>query len=157
MGAATLYPEPPLEVPVASEFSVDELKLAFAYHVVQLIVGADQVVSQAEAVYVTCHFPAEILRSSGYVDDDGLLTPRFSAARDAALADLPDLLDMAAKRALVSMFVGAAVVDDQLDHGESQIFVAAASLLGLSTDELDAHLDTLDDSVGSFDLPDPEA
>lgn len=138
-------------------FSTEELKLAFAYHVVQLIMGADQVVTEAENVYVKCHFPEDMLASSGFVDADGLLTPRFGEARDEALASLPDQLDQKTKLELVSMFVGAAVVDEQLDHGESQIFVAAASLLGVSTDELDAHLDSMDETVGSLDLPEPEA
>lgn len=137
-------------------FSQTELELALTYHVVQLIIDADQEITESEKVFVQAYFDAERMAEFGFLDEEGEPTPRLTEARDEALGRLPRLLSTVRKLELVTTFLGAAVVDDDLARAESKIVVAAAQLLGLSTDQLDAHLDSLDRTVASIELPEPE-
>lgn len=137
-------------------FSHKELELAFAYHVVQLIVGADAKITSEETVYLSAHFPADILASSGFTTANGSLTERFAMARDEALDVLPRVLGRKQKLDLVTMFLGAAVVDDDLQRNESAIVVASSQLLGIPNSEMLEHLDSLEGTVAQVELPEPE-
>jgi hypothetical protein len=141
---------------VEPHFTLEELRVAFAWHVVGLIVGADAKVDASESIFVGAHFPQGLLERHGFVDGHGRPTARYADARVEALTRLPAELDMPAKLDLVTTFVGAAVVDEDLERGESRLVIAAARLLGIADAELDAHLDSMHGTVAAIDLPEPD-
>lgn len=138
-----------------SSFALDQLKLAFAWHVAQRIVGADGDVQSTESGWLASNFPTSTLASSGFVDGSGAPTDVFEQALDEALRVLPTELTLAARLQLLETFLDASLADDELHHTEGGVLLEAAAMLGVTPQQLDAHLDTLDE-VGSVDLDDPE-
>lgn len=116
------------------DFSLDELKLAFSYHIVNQILGADGRVDPVEARFLARTFPALLLERSGFVAADGSFTDRWQEALGEALLTLPTL-SSAERVAIVDMFFRAAVVDDQFELTEASVMHRAARLLGLKEDE----------------------
>jgi uncharacterized tellurite resistance protein B-like protein len=138
-----------------SNFERGQLESVFAYHVVQSLVGADNLLTDSEVAFLQATYPLDQMVSDGFALETGELTDSFSAARSEALRWLPELLDLPQKLALVSTFMDACLVDGHLDRSESSMLVQASGLLGITPDEFDAHLDTMS-SVGSIELPEPE-
>lgn len=134
-------------------FPVDQLKLAFAYHIVRQIVGADGEFGAAEQRWIARAFPPTTLETSGFLDRN-LLTMAFERALETALVELPQRLTLEEKLDLLETFLDASLADEQLHHTEGSLIVKAAELLGVPPDALDKHLDTLD-SVGSVELDSP--
>lgn len=137
-------------------FALDQLKLAFAYSIVEEIVDADEKVDEAERRYLAETFPATSLESCGFLDGDGSLNDDYRAAVAQSLETLANDLDLQEKFKLIDIFMGASLADGEFHHEEGNVMVWASRLLGISSDQLDKHLDTFDD-VGSVDLPTAEA
>ncbi|MFT4625537.1 MAG: putative tellurite resistance protein B-like protein [Myxococcota bacterium] len=133
----------------------DELELAFAYHMVQRLIGADDNVHRAEIQFLEDRFPTSALHSAGFVTADGTYTDRWRAALDLALAELTTRLDENRKVRLIRTLLGASLADADFDAAEGSVLLQAATLLGLEGAALDAALN--DDDVGDVDLPEPEA
>ncbi|MEQ1507912.1 MAG: TerB family tellurite resistance protein [Myxococcota bacterium] len=119
-------------------FSPEELELAFTYHLVNQIVGADGVVAPAEARFVSRTFPPSLLASSGFVGSNGLFTPRWTEALGEALLVLPER-SVEARVAIVETLFRAALADDEFLRAEASTIHRAARLLGLE-DEAYAEL-----------------
>ena len=136
-------------------YTDDQLELAFAYHMVQRLIGADDSVHQAEIRFMEDRFPSSALRDAGFVDEGGTWTARWRSALELALAELGSRLDEDRKVALVQTLLGASLADRDFDSAEGGVVLQAASLLGLGGDALDRALGH--DDVGTIDLPEPEA
>ncbi len=137
-------------------FALDQLKLAFAYSIVEEIVDADEKVHDAERRFLAEKFPATSLESCGFLDDKGELNDDYRAAVAESLERLGNELDLQEKFALIDIFMGASLADGEFHHEEGNVMVWASRLLAITSDQLDAHLDTNDD-VGSLDLPTAES
>jgi len=136
-------------------YDLEQLKLAFAYSIVEEIVGADEKVDEAERRYLAEVFPSITLESCGFLDDQGELNDDYRAAVAASLEVLANALPLAKKFELIDMFMGASLADGEFHHEEGNVMVWASRLLGISSSELDQHLESLAD-VGSVDLDEPE-
>ena len=136
-------------------FAIDQLKLAFAYSIVEEIVDAGEEVDDAERKYLAETFPATSLASCGFLDENGKLNDDYRAAVEESLETLSGALALDDKFALVDIFMGASLADGEFHHEEGNVMVWAARLLGITSDQLDSHLDTIDE-VGSVDLPTAE-
>jgi len=138
-----------------SDSPLDELKLAFAYHVVQEIVGADDNLDIGEMSFLDEVFPNSTLSTAGFIDDDYRPTERYHTAVAQALKALPARLSHPQKLELLDTFLDATLADQDFAREEAAVLVKAAHLLGVRTEELDIHLDR-SENVGSIDLPSPE-
>lgn len=116
------------------DFSLDELKLAFGWHIVNQILGADGRVDPVEARFLARTFPALLMERSGFVAADGAFTDRWHEALGEALLRLPTL-SVAERVAMIDTFFRAAVVDDQFELAEAGVMHRAARLLGLREDQ----------------------
>jgi uncharacterized tellurite resistance protein B-like protein len=116
---------------------LDQLKLAFSYHVVNQVLGADGAVVPAEAGFLARTFPPTVLERSGFVASDGRFTARWQHALGEALLQLP-ILPVAERVAIVDTLFDAALADDKLDVGETGIVLRAARLLGLREEQVSA-------------------
>jgi uncharacterized tellurite resistance protein B-like protein len=138
-----------------ADYPIDQLKLAFAYQMVQEIVSADSEIDIAEMSYLDEVFPNSTLASCGFIDSDYKLTPRFHDAVRISRIELPRNLSLAQKLELVDTFLDASLSDADFHHREGHVLVNAALALGVTSAEFDQHLNTSND-VGSIDLPSPE-
>lgn len=135
--------------------SLDHLKLAFAWHIVRQIVGADGHLDPKEEKFLHRKFPEGALGAAGFVDDGGLPSDAFRAALGEAMIGLPETLDLEAKIDLLDTFMDATLADDEFHHEEGNLLVKASRLLGMSSSELNAWLDATRE-VGQLELPEPE-
>jgi uncharacterized tellurite resistance protein B-like protein len=140
---------------VDEDFTVDQLKLAFTYHIVNQILESDDEVVPAEARFLRRTFPQELFESSGFVDAEGKYTQRWQDALGEALLELPVQLSVAERLKVLETFYQAAVADDDFQYIEGNILVRAAKLLGLRPEQFTARLEQLI-GTGSIDLPAPE-
>ena len=116
------------------DFSLDELKLAFSWHMVNQIVGSDGMVAPAEAKFLSRTFPESLLRHSGFVSSTGAFTQRWNDALGEALLRLPEL-SVAERASVIGTFFQAAVADDDFQRVEADVIRRAARLLGLQGEE----------------------
>jgi hypothetical protein len=114
---------------------LEELKLAFSYHVVNQILGSDGVVVAAEAGFLARTYPPALLERSGFVSGDGGFTERWQTALGEALLQLPTL-PVAERTAIVDSLFDAALADDRFDVAEAGLVLRAARLLGLREPEV---------------------
>lgn len=135
-------------------YDLDVLKLAFARHVLDQMARADAAVLPGEREVIERVAPTFGLQAAGLLDMAGKPTPAFHQARTQALERLPRELPKAAKLELVTAFLELAVVDGQIAREEGSLLWLAAELLGVSSSEFDAHLDTLTEHVGEVELED---
>lgn len=135
-----------------AEFDLLQLKLAFAYHVVQQIVGADDHLAKGELRFLATRFPSDLLRRCGFIGVEGAFTESYHRATGEALMELPERLNETEKYALVDLLLEACLADDELQLAEAKILVHAARLLGLSSEALDRHLTTKRTMVGDIEL-----
>ncbi|MEZ4237193.1 MAG: TerB family tellurite resistance protein [Myxococcota bacterium] len=117
------------------DFSLDELKLAFTYHLAQQIVGADGEVAPAEAQFVERTFPELLMVRSGFVAEDGSFTARWREALGEALLRLPEL-SVAERVAMVDTLFDAAMADASLLEVEADTVRRAARLLALDDEQV---------------------
>ena len=134
---------------------VEQMKQAFAYHVVQQILAADDHVARGEVRFLEERFPRETMVQVGLMDEEGVFTDRFPDAYTEALRRLPAALGRDEKLALITLFLDACVADGALDSNEGRVLLDAADRLGVTPHELNAHLDTLA-MVGEVELGLPE-
>jgi uncharacterized tellurite resistance protein B-like protein len=130
------------------------LRLAFTRHVLDLIAQSDGQVVQAESDFVERTAPDSALAQAGLIDEFGARTVAFEEAREEALARLPVELSLAERLSLLDVFFELVLADGELDRGEGSMLFAAAKLLGITPQQFDQHLDSLDD-VGQVDLDAP--
>lgn len=131
------------------------LTMVFAYHVVGSVIAADGHTSSEEAVFLERKWPLDVMVDRGFIREDGSRTAEYRAAREMALADLPNILSQADKLALISTFMEAGLADGHLDREEAAVITRAAELLGLRSAEWMDHLAAAD-TLGDVELPDPE-
>ena len=136
-------------------FSIDQLKLAFTYHIVNQILESDDEMVPAEARFLERTFPKEVLSGSGFVDEKGRYTARWQDALGEALLELPVRLSVEDRLTVLETFYQAAISDDDFQYIEGNILVRAARLLGLKPEQFTARLEQLI-GTGSIDLPAPE-
>ncbi|MEQ1570292.1 MAG: TerB family tellurite resistance protein [Myxococcota bacterium] len=116
------------------DFSLDELKLAFSYHIVNQILGSDGAVAPAEAKFLSGTFPTTLMERSGFVSGTGRFTPRWHEALGEALLRLPTL-SVPERVQLIDTFFRAATADDEFLGAEAEVMRRAARLLGLQEAE----------------------
>jgi len=136
-------------------YDLDQLKLAFAYSIVEEIVDADAHVDEAESRYLAEVFPSITLESCGFLDEGGKLNDAYRGAVAKSLEVLSGSLSLKQKFELIGMFMGASLADGEFHHEEGNVMIWASRLLGISTAELDQHLENMSD-VGVIDLPNAE-
>jgi uncharacterized tellurite resistance protein B-like protein len=135
-----------------SEFDLHDLRLAFAYHVVHQIVGADQTLDASELRFVKHRFPASKLQRAGFLDASGGLTTRYTRAAGEAVIELPTRLTRLEKLAVLDLLLDASLADGEFHPAEGRLLLHAARLLGLSTADVDAHLSTREGEVTDIEL-----
>jgi uncharacterized tellurite resistance protein B-like protein len=135
-----------------AEFDLLQLKLAFAYHIVQRIVGADEKLARGEIRFLEQRFPAALMRRAGFLSETGTFTEAFERATSEALVDLPVRLNADEKLSLLDLLFEATLADDEFHASEAKVLVHAARLLGVSGEVLDAHLSTRRGQVADIEL-----
>lgn len=120
-----------------------QLQLAFAYHRVVELIGVDHQVDDAELAFLDATFPRDELRACGLLDGDGATTPRFADAVQTALTELPQLLTLGEKLALVELVAGASAADGVLVPEEADALAAVARTLGVDDAQWLGHLEAL--------------
>jgi len=139
-----------------SDFSTDELKLAFGYHMARLILETDAVITHDEKDFLERLWPRSAVEAAGFLASDGGVTPKLTEAMRMAVDELPYRLSTDGKFELLRSLMSAVMADGVFESEEGGVFLQAAKLLGLPDERVDELLDSLDD-VGSLDLPEPEA
>ena len=119
------------------------LKVAFAYRVANMIAEADKVFTDAEFEALSEFFPRELLDGLGFVDENEQYTDVYHKAVARSLEDLPDLLGVSEKLGLITLFVRMCYADGALHPLEAELIRDSAAILGLSSEQLDAHLQPL--------------
>jgi hypothetical protein len=114
---------------------LDQLKLAFSYHVVNQILGSDGEVVPAEAGFLARTYPPALLERSGFVAADGRFTDRWQHALGEALLQLP-VLAVEERIAIVDALFDAALADERFDVAEAGVVSRAARLLGLREEQI---------------------
>ena len=122
---------------------LQRLQLAFAYHMIEQVIGSDAELDGEESAYLAEVFPRALLARLGFVDAHGERTPAFDEAREVALLELPDRLTLGEKLGLVELLVGAAAADGLLTAPEVDALSAAARMLGVSDAAWAEHHDAL--------------
>jgi hypothetical protein len=97
-------------------------------------------------------YPVVVLMGAGLVGEDGRPTGAWADAKAEALVRLPSELTDAAKLDLLTHLFELCVADGIMERDEGSTLFSAATDLGVSSSDLDAHLDTLTDHVGEIDL-----
>lgn len=122
---------------------LQRLQLAFAYHMIEQVIGSDADLHGEEVAYLSDVFPRELLARLHFLDEAGSRTAAFDEARDLALVELPERLTAGEKLGLVELLVGAAAADGVLTAEEVDALSAAARMLGLDDAAWSEHLDGL--------------
>ncbi len=135
-----------------SEFDTLRLKLAFAYHIVQRIVGADERLARGEVRFLEQRFPAALLVKLGFLTAQGTFTELFQQATSEALLELPRRLTLEEKFGMIDLLLDAALADDEFHPSEGIVLEHAARLLGVASEDLDRHLSTRRGQVGDIEL-----
>lgn len=119
------------------------LELAFAIGHAREIIDADGATDYGEFKLFGAIFPRQLLRDHGFLDEQHAFTPALAAARQEALVVLPEALATAEKLDLLTLLWGTGVADDDLDKREVKVIRRAAEELGVTFEELLAHVATL--------------
>ena len=135
--------------------TVEQMKLAFCWHLARRIVQADTVVQVAESEWLQERFPEQDLRAAGLTDESGSESKSFNAILGQAMVDLPDVLDLQGKFEVLKALFDATLADAEFHHREGDALVNAGRLLGMSTTEIEQFLSEQAE-VGEVELPDPE-
>ncbi len=117
---------------VEDEFDLDDLRIAFAYHHVQMIAQADGHIADEELALMERAFPMETLEACGFFDRDaGGFTDRFGDALRSAFMLLPEMLTESGKYELLSFFLQVCIVDGHYHPREAAMLLQAAKKLGI--------------------------
>jgi uncharacterized tellurite resistance protein B-like protein len=122
---------------------LDRLRVAFAATVARDICDADGVLDMTELDLLGKVFPDRLMRSCGFVDANGGLTPTFEQTAAEAPAVLRTELGLALKLELVTVLHDAAFADGVSEDVELELLEGAALKLGVSRDQLQRHLSAL--------------
>lgn len=136
-------------------FTVEELKLAFTFHIVNQILQSDGEIMPEEARFLEQTFPRQVFARSGFVDRKGHYTQRWQDALGEALLELPVQLTVDQRLGILETFYQAAIADSDFQYIEGNILVRSARLLGLKAEQFTARIEQLI-GTGSIDLPAPE-
>lgn len=139
---------------MASE--LDLLRLAFKKGILDEIARADRVFTDEEQRLVDRLCPPDELRAAGFLDASGQLTSWFHTRRAEAREVLRRELRTLHRLDLLTELLELCLVDGQLHRDEGSLLLRAARELAIDTHTLNAHLDTLDQVVGTVDLGEPE-
>lgn len=112
------------------EFDLDQLRLAFAYHFVQIIARADGRMADEELALMERAFPMAALEACGFFEGGGF-TPRFGRALQTAFTLLPEVLTESAKYELLDFFLRVCIVDGHYHPREAAALLQAAKKLGI--------------------------
>lgn len=110
---------------------LESLQLAFAYHVVCEVIGADATIDPAELAWIHAMFPFDRLLERGLVDRHGKVTPLLDELRHQALIELPERLSADQKLSLVRIVAHASAADGVLAPEEADTIAAVARMLGV--------------------------
>jgi hypothetical protein len=122
---------------------LEQLQLAFAFHMVRELAGADAQLDRAELDWIRSTFPAGQLKAAGLIDVTGRTTPLFDELRHRALVELPDLLSPEQKLDLIELVTKASAADGVLAAEEADAIAAVARILGVPDDQWLGFLDGL--------------
>lgn len=122
---------------------LDRMRVAFAMFVAKLIVDADGIVDFGELKLLANVFPDELLRSMGFLDDDGGFTRAYRDAYTEAMQQLPNRLELEDKLSLITIFHRTSTADGQLIQAELLVIREAAEVLGIPLAVLSRHLEGL--------------
>ncbi|MCB9669386.1 MAG: TerB family tellurite resistance protein [Alphaproteobacteria bacterium] len=137
------------------DFTLDELKLAFTFHITNQILESDGTVAPEELAFLQKWFPEAVFRESRFIDAKGRYTSRWEDALGEALLQLPERLSVEERLDLLETFYRAAISDGDTQYIEGNILVRAARLLGLKPSQFTARVEAMF-GTGSIDLPLPE-
>lgn len=142
----------------APELDLELSKLVFSRHVLLSLARVDALLLPEERALLDALVPPGALREHGLMAEDGTLTAAWVERLEHARQILPDRLAQADKLEMITSFVQMAVIDGDLHHDEGVLLLEAATALGVSPEDFDAHLDGLDQVgfVESADLEDTE-
>ena len=76
------------------QFPTEALKLAFSYHALEQIIGADGVLEPEELAFLKSTFSDELMTEAGFFDGSGGKTPAYERALEEALLELPHKLTL---------------------------------------------------------------
>lgn len=136
-------------------FTLDELKLAFTYHISNQILESDGIMAPSEVAFVKRWFPKDVFENAGFVDTEGRYTSRWQDALGEALLELPVQLSVEQRLDLLEKLYMAAISDGDGQYIEGNILVRAARLLGLKPSQFTARVEQMF-GTGSIELPLPE-
>lgn len=122
-------------------FEQEELELAFQLHVMDMVVQADLVTTDAEREHLERSFPLDMLVERGFSHPDGTRTDRLQDAAVEALEVLPRVLNGDGKLALLEACYRLAISDDSFGLGEGGVLLMAARLLGIPDATFDDFVD----------------
>lgn len=122
-------------------FEQEELELAFQLHVMDMLVQADLVTTQAERDHLESLYPLAMLIQQGFSEADGTRTERLQDAAMEALEVLPRTLDGEQKLALLDTCYQLAISDRSFGMGEGSVLLMAARLLGIPDATFDDFVD----------------
>ncbi len=124
-----------------TDFTTDQLRLAFTHHTGQKIIAADRELQSSEMTALRSLVPREAMVAAGLVDHaTGGFTPLFEAAVQAAFTQLGLRLDRAAKLDLLRVFVTVSGSDGEMHPNEAEVIGKAWQVLGEDPETLDAAL-----------------
>ena len=138
-----------------SEFSMQHMKLALSYHMVRETINADLEITDAERRFLAGAFPADSLRDAGFIGPRGGTSVHYERCLGAALISIPETLSLDERLTILTQVFQASLADESFAREEGAVLVKASKLLAITSQQLDAHLQLMDD-VGSVALPAPE-
>ena len=125
-----------------TDFTTEQLRLAFAHHTAQKIIAADRELLPEEMQALRRLVPREGMVAAGLVDQaSGRFSAAFEPAVQAAFTQLGLRLDAAQKLELLRIFVLVGGSDGHVDPSEAEIIQKAWEVLGEDPE-------TLNDALG---------
>ncbi|MCB9679734.1 MAG: hypothetical protein H6737_31800 [Alphaproteobacteria bacterium] len=118
------------------------LKLAYALEYASRIVAADGFESFEEYHLLGQVFPRTLLRQAGFLGEDGHLTERFEAYRDAAHNVLPQDCSHDEKVEIFTLLFACSAADE-LQIEEMGVLLEAGEVLGMPESEVTALIGAL--------------
>lgn len=121
----------------AAQGSLDrvDMVLAFTLQLVGQVFDADGELCDAEREFWAQLVRQPVLQARGLVEG-GELTPKFAAARSAAMVSLGPLLLPEDKRMIVDTLVQSAACDGDIDPREVETIMSGLKMLGMSPQEV---------------------
>lgn len=134
-------------------FTLEELKIAYAFRIAQQIAGADGEIRPEEAQLIGHNFPLALMRAHGFLGKDGPL-PRLFEAAALAMQVLPGELSRDERLDLAVFFFNVCRIDGSVDPREIDVFAVALENLQLEPSEFDQRMSEL--AILEANQPDEE-